>query len=48
MPQHWEFNMFNTTNRPQAWGVDMKRIWKVGILLFHGRINMMNDNMTNP
>jgi hypothetical protein len=31
MPQHWEYNMFNTPNRPQAWGTNMKWIWNVGM-----------------
>jgi hypothetical protein len=24
MPQHWEYTMFNTPNKPQVWGIDMK------------------------
>jgi hypothetical protein len=31
MPQHWEYNMFNTPNRPKAWGIYMKWIWNVGM-----------------
>ncbi len=31
MPQHWEYNMFNTPNRPQAWSANMKWIWSVGM-----------------
>jgi hypothetical protein len=27
MPQHLEYNRFNTPNRPQAWGAYMKWIW---------------------
>jgi hypothetical protein len=30
MPQHWE-DMFNTPNRPQAWGTNMKWIWNVNM-----------------
>jgi hypothetical protein len=31
IPQHWEYNMFNTPNWPQAWGANMKWIWNVGM-----------------
>ncbi len=30
MPQHWEY-MFNTPNRRQAWGTNMKWIWNVNM-----------------
>ncbi len=33
MPQHCEFNMFNTPNWPQAWSVHMKWIWNVGMFV---------------
>jgi hypothetical protein len=33
MPQRWEYNMFNTPNRPQAWGIYMKWIWNVGMFV---------------
>ncbi len=33
MPQHWEYNRFNTPNRPQAWGIDMKWIWNVDMFV---------------
>ncbi len=33
MPQHWEYNRFNTPNKPQAWGVDMKWIWNVDMFV---------------
>jgi hypothetical protein len=33
MAQHWEYNMFNTPNRPQAWGIYMKWIWNVGMFV---------------
>jgi hypothetical protein len=33
MPQHWEDNMFNTPNRPQTWGTNMKWIWNVGMFI---------------
>jgi hypothetical protein len=51
MSQHCEYNMFNTPNRPQAWGTNMKWIWDVGMLaclLLHGGIDIKNGNMTNP
>ncbi len=49
MPQHWEYNMFNTPNRPQTWGVEMKWIWNVNISIkLYGGVNMTNGNMTNP
>jgi hypothetical protein len=33
MSQHWEYNMFNTPNKPQAWGVNMKWIWNVDMFI---------------
>jgi hypothetical protein len=33
MPQHEEYNKFNTPNRSQAWGTNMKWIWNVGMFI---------------
>jgi hypothetical protein len=27
MLKHWEYNQYNTPNRPQAWGANMWWIW---------------------
>jgi hypothetical protein len=27
MPQYWEYDVFNTPIKPQAWGANMKWIW---------------------
>jgi hypothetical protein len=48
MPQHWEYNMFNKPNKPQAWGVDTNGFGMLACMLLHGGVNMMNGNMTNP
>jgi hypothetical protein len=35
MPQHWEYNRFYTPNKIEAWGVDMKWIWNVGMFVIN-------------
>ncbi len=33
IPQYWEYNRFNTPNRPQAWGANMKWIQNVDMFV---------------